>query len=308
MSKASSATPRREWQNMAQPCTSEVVRGLPPQNNPTAILVDVRTGNHPDEGYDRVVFDFRDNTSLPGYSVGYVPQIFEDPRDTPLPMLPGAKLLVAMRMAAAHENGQSTVPSGDLDLRPGLSRVKQVKRAGDFEGVLTFGIAVSPAADPAPFHVQALPGHRLVIDVAHTGKAPWHCGKISFGDEKKIVNNVNPPVTAVERRLTRPAIAGAALRALFDGPSAAERQRGLRFIASHATGFADLRISQWKVAHVRLLGPISSDGSAVITIASQIIPTLKQFATVDWVKIYDEDGNTGQPDGPVDSIPGQLEP
>jgi Sporulation and spore germination len=291
-----------------QPCTSPVIEGLPPENSPVAVLVDVRTGNHPDEGFDRVVFDFRDDTSMPGFSVSYVEQIVEDPRGTPLEMLPGAMLLVDMRWAAAHEDGQLTVPLGDLDLRPGLPRIKQVKRAGDFEGVLTFGIAVDPAGDPAPFHAYVLSGNRLVIDVAHAGQSPWYCGQVYFGDQQKITAGIDPVVTAVERRLAKPPAAGAALQALFKGPSAAERERGLVFVDSHATGFADLRVSQWKVAHVRLLGPISSDGSAVITIATQIIPTLKQFATVDWVKIYDEDGKTEQPDGPVDSIPSQLEP
>lgn len=293
---------------MTQNCTSPVVEGLPPENSPTAILVDVRAGGHLDEGYDRVVFDFRDNSSMPGFSVSYVEEISEDPSGNPLPMLPGAKLLVTMRWAAAHENGDVTVPPGDLDLRPGLPRVRQVKRAGDFEGVLSFGIAVEPAGDPAPFRAFALSGNRLVIDVAHAGQSPWYCGHIYFGDQQKIVNGIDPPVTAVERRLTKPAVAGAALEELFKGPNEAERARGLLFVDSHATGFTDLRVSEWKVAHVRLLGPISSDGSAVITIASEIIPTLKQFPTVDWVKIYDEAGNTGQPDGPVDSIPEQLEP
>lgn len=293
---------------MTQQCTSPVIDGLPSENSPVAVLVDVRAAAHPDDGYDRVVFDFRDNTSTPGFSSAYVARIVQDPSGNPLTMLPGAKLLVSMRWAAAHDDGTTTVPVGDLDVRPGLSRIKQVKLAGDFEGVLSFGIAVDPATDPAPFRVFTLPDNRLVVDVAHVGKSPWYCGSVFFGDRHKTAAGIDPPVTAVERRLTTPATANAALRELFDGPNEVERERGLEFVSSHATGFADLRISDWKVAHVRLLGPISSDGSAVITIASQIMPTLKQFATVDWVKIYDEDGKTEIPDGPEDSIPEQLEP
>ncbi|MFD1051383.1 hypothetical protein ACFQ1S_40505, partial [Kibdelosporangium lantanae] len=133
----------------AKPCTSPVVEGLPADNSPTAVLVDARTGGHPDEGYDRVVFDFRDDTSMPGFSVGYVDQVIQDPSDRPLPMLPGAKLQVDIRWATAHDDtntdggttSESTIPD-DWDLRPGLSRVKQVKLAGDFEGHLRFGIAV----------------------------------------------------------------------------------------------------------------------------------------------------------------------
>jgi hypothetical protein len=293
---------------MTQKCTSPVMEGLPPGNSPAAVLDDVRVGDHSDEGYDRVVFDFRDGTSIPGFSVSYVDEVFQDPSGLPLPMVPGAKLLVSMRWAAAHENGNPTVPPGDLDLRPGLARVKQVKVAGDFEAVLSFGIAVAPADDPAPFRAFSLPGNRLVIDIAHAGRSPWYCGEVFFGDQQKIINGIDPPVTAVERRLTKPAVAGAALQALFQGPNEAEQEQGLIFVGSHATGFADLRVDQDKIAHVRLLGPISGDGSSVITIATEIMPTLRQFATVDWVKIYDEDGKTEQPDGPVDSIPEQLEP
>jgi hypothetical protein len=253
------------------------------------------------------VFDFRDTTSMPDFAISYETQIYQGESNNPLPMLAGSKLLVVMRRAAAHDdNGQNTVPTGDLDLRPGHPRVKQVKLASDFEAVLSFGIAVAPANQRTPFRVQVLSGNRLVIDFAQVGKNPWYCGSVFFGDSKKIDTGVHPPVTAVERRLATPAVAGAVMQELFAGPNAAERSRGLRFISSHATGFADLRVSQ-KVAHVRLLGPISSDGST-ITIASQLMPTLRQFATVDWVKIYDEDGKTEQPDGPRDSIPGQLEP
>ncbi|HET9138139.1 MAG TPA: hypothetical protein VFO68_02155 [Actinophytocola sp.] len=78
-----------------------------------------------------------------------------------------------------------------------------MKRAEDFEGVLTFGIAVDPAGDPAPFWAYALSGSRLVIDVAHVGQSLWYCGEVFFGDQQKIVNNIDPPVTAVERRRAR---------------------------------------------------------------------------------------------------------
>jgi hypothetical protein len=293
---------------MAQiPCTSTVSREQQGNTAPAALLADVRTGTHPADGYDRVVFDFRDTTSMPDFSVQYVTQIYQGESNNPLPMLAGSKLHVVMQRAAAHDdNGQITVPSGDLDLRPGHPRVKQVKLAEDFEAVLAFGIAVAPASQRTPFRVQVLAGNRLVIDFAHAGKSPWYCGSVFFGDRKKIDTGVHPPVTAVERRLTPPAVATAAMQELFAGPNAAERNRGLRFISSHATGFADLKVEK-KIAHIRLLGPITSGGST-ITIANQIMPTLRQFATVDWVKIYDEDGKTEQPDGPSDSIPGQLEP
>jgi len=38
------------------------------------------------------------------------------------------------------------------------------------------------------------------------------------------------------------------------------------------------------------------------------MPTLKQFPSIDYVKIYDPSGHTQQPTGHRDSIPVSLEP
>jgi hypothetical protein len=43
------------------------------------------------------------------------------------------------------------------------------------------------------------------------------------------------------------------------------------------------------------------------TIAQPLVATL-QFPYIRYVKIYDENGNTEIPDGPINSIPGCLEP
>ena len=72
-----------------------------------------------------------------------------------------------------------------------------------------------------------------------------------------------------------------------------------------ATGFTGLSITG-RVARVRLTGGCSSGGST-FTIADEAYPTLKQFATVDFVKIYDPAGHTERPSGSSDSIPFCLE-
>jgi hypothetical protein len=77
-------------------------------------------------------------------------------------------------------------------------------------------------------------------------------------------------------------------------------------LRSEATGWADLEIID-RVARVRLTGGCGSRGSTV-TIAGEIMPTLRQLAGVDWVKIYGPGGRTASPDGPGDSIPGCLDP
>ena len=58
------------------------------------------------------------------------------------------------------------------------------------------------------------------------------------------------------------------------------------------------------VARVQLTGKLSSGGST-FTIANEIMPTLMQFRSVHWVKIYDQKGHTERPFGPSDSIPVQ---
>ncbi|SHN87750.1 Alcohol dehydrogenase GroES-like domain-containing protein [Geodermatophilus obscurus] len=59
---------------------------------------------------------------------------------------------------------------------------------------------------------------------------------------------------------------------LFAGPTPAEQARGLQFLASGATGFSDLSLSQ-QIARVRLAGGCSSGGPTV-SIAGEIFPLL----------------------------------
>jgi len=76
--------------------------------------------------------------------------------------------------------------------------------------------------------------------------------------------------------------------------------------SSGATGFKILGIRDG-VARVQLLGKIGS-GASTFTIANEIMPTLKQFPSVRWVKIYDQNLRTERPSGHSDSIPFSLEP
>lgn len=78
------------------------------------------------------------------------------------------------------------------------------------------------------------------------------------------------------------------------------------FVNSEATGFTGLSISGG-IARVTLTGGCDSHGSTT-TIANEIVPTLTQFPSVQWVKIYDQNGQTEQPTGNSNSIPFCLEP
>jgi Sporulation and spore germination len=106
----------------------------------------------------------------------------------------------------------------------------------------------------------------------------------------------------VPRPLIPPTLARQALERLFAGPTVGEqRDWGARFVSSDATGFADLSISGG-IARVRLTGGCDSHGKR-FTVATEIIDTLKQFSTVEHVKVYGPQGYTERPTGAVDSIP-----
>jgi len=72
-------------------------------------------------------------------------------------------------------------------------------------------------------------------------------------------------------------------------------------VAEGANGIAD------GIARVYLTGPCSS-GGATYTVAQPILRNLLQFEEIRYVKIYDAEGVTEEPEGPSNSIPPCLEP
>lgn len=129
---------------------------------------------------------------------------------------------------------------------------------------------------------------------------------VYFVNVPNYVDGTEPYVEAVARSVSAETPAGGALQELFAGPTMAEQTGGLAVELSGATGFRGLSIDGG-IARVTLVGGCDSRGSTM-TIANLITPTLKQFPTVDHVKILDPDGNTADPDGPSDSMPDCLNP
>lgn len=101
-------------------------------------------------------------------------------------------------------------------------------------------------------------------------------------------------------------VARAVLTEFFNGPTPAEAASGLVLITSGATGFSNITIND-TIARVYLTGNCNSEG-ATYTIANPLYANLIQFSSVSYVKIYDQNGNTQQPTGYTNSIPGCLEP
>jgi len=263
----------------------------------TSTLVGIRAEHHP--GYDRVVFKF--TGGLPSTrSVKYVNKLIADGSGLPVPIAGRAILSVVMSGTNAHNSAaHATAPA---KVAFALPNVMTVVRSGDFEAVTSYGIGLAKKESVKVFTLRN--PSRLVIDIK--ASFPTTQKKVWFFNEKRYLANTEPFFTSVFRPVRTSAPATGVMDRIFAGPTPAEYARGLRALTSKATGFSNLRISS-KVARVKLTGGCSSGGSTV-TIAGEIMPTLRQLSTVDFVKIYDPSGHTETPTGRRDSIPVCLEP
>jgi hypothetical protein len=260
-------------------------------------LIGIRAAHQPT--FDRIVFDFRGG--LPASrEVAYVPQLIGDPSGLPVPIAGRAILQVRFAPANAHDDaGNATAPDRTAFALP---NIVTAVRAGDFEAVTTYGIGL---AEQQPFRVFTLTApDRVVIDVDAAFATAQR--QVYFFDSRRFAANQLPFYVPVLRPVLPMTPATGVMDRLFAGPTPAEQAQGLQFLASGATGFSNLSISQ-QIARVQLTGGCSSGGSTE-SIAGEIFPTLRQFSTVDVVKIYDPSGRTETPGGTSDSIPECLEP
>ena len=142
-------------------------------NGTGGLLVAIRAARH--QQFDRVVFQF--TQGLPPTTVTYVPYLLEDPRGGLLPLRGGAFLQVTFQHASTLD--QRTVPprqtyTGPRLLTPNLPSLVQLRLAGDFEAVLSFGLGLNHRAG---FRVLTLRDPwRVVVDVSHRPAAAVFAG------------------------------------------------------------------------------------------------------------------------------------
>ncbi|MFN2471163.1 MAG: hypothetical protein ABR583_09285 [Gaiellaceae bacterium] len=138
-----------------------------PGGEGTALLERVSIGRH--EGFDRVVFRFRDH--VPGYRVQYVePPLKEDGSGAPVEIEGGSPLLVRLEPASGFDletgegelvyDGPRRIDGADA----GASVVREVVRTGDFEAVLSWAVGLD---QPVDFRVLTTLDDppRLVVDL-----------------------------------------------------------------------------------------------------------------------------------------------
>ena len=260
-------------------------------------LVGIRAAHHPT--YDRIVFDFQGG--LPASrTFEYVPALIADASGLYVPVAGRAILMVRFELAQAHtDEGTPTAPSR---VAFGLPNIVTAVSGGDFEGVVTYGIGLA-RQDQYTALTLSNPD-RVVIDIA--AGFPTVPRDVWFFSSDRFATGQEPYFLPVTRPVLPLTPATGVVDRLFAGPTEAEKTQGLEFLASEATGFTGLTITQ-QVARIQLTGGCSAGGSTA-SIAGEIFPALKQFSTVDWVKIFDPMGGTERPTGQCDSIPFCLEP
>jgi len=141
-----------------------------------------------------------------------------------------------------------------------------------------------------------------------TPTPPYTKVNIYFVDNEKY-NADNPPYEAIATRWTKSNrnFPQYVLNEYFKGPGDTEKNTyGWIALYNEFTGYKKMEIADG-IARVYLKGGCNS-GGATYTIADLLKMNLKQFSRIQYVKIYDQNGQTQNPDGASDSIPACLEP
>lgn len=114
-------------------------------------------------GFDRLVFEFRER--VPGYRIEYVDKAVRDCDSGQARRVEGAGRLELQFFPAQarDELGQPTFRPREL--RPGLSIVREIERACDRNGVLTWVVGAASANRYRAYEMSAPP--RLVVQIEH---------------------------------------------------------------------------------------------------------------------------------------------
>jgi hypothetical protein len=122
-------------------------------------LFGATAGCHPT--FDRFVI--RARSATPSYDVRYVNSIVGDGSGLVVPLLGTKRIRVVIRDARGHtRGGRNLLPSV---ITPLCSHLRQIKTAGDFEGVVTFGLGLRRKTGFRVFRLTS--PTRIVVDVEH---------------------------------------------------------------------------------------------------------------------------------------------
>ena len=197
------------------------------------------------------------------------------------------------------DTGYTPSPSATISLTP--SRTPSPTRTPTFTR--------TPTSTRTPTRTPTSSSTPRPTDTRRPTVTPqWTLVKVFFVDKYRFDNNIQPfVVNGVRWVLTSPFMGADVLNQFFKGPGSTEYYSyGWRAIYNGFTGYTKVEFSG-DTARIYLTGTCAPQRKDY-TIANLLILNLKQFPTVQFVKIFDENGTTEFPDGAVDSIPLCLKP
>ncbi|XTR53182.1 AMIN-like domain-containing (lipo)protein [Pseudarthrobacter sp. So.54] len=154
----------------------------PPLGRTLPTLYAIGAGKHPADTppYDQLSFRFQGG--FPGYDIEFVPELIADGSGLPVPMPgTGAILKVAFRGAQAHtaDGTASTITSTPAPAI-GYPALTSYAAAGDFEGILSYGIGVGLPVGTVPqtkmrvYEVEKIEaGRHLYVVAVQLDTTPW---------------------------------------------------------------------------------------------------------------------------------------
>ncbi|CUR54543.1 conserved exported hypothetical protein [metagenome] len=125
-------------------------------------VVDLTYGAHP--RYDRVVIHVRG--AIPSGHINYARRFFFDGSGERVPIKGRSGLRIDLSPARAHTLAGASLYDGPRIARPRLDTLKALAFTGDFEGHVSFALALTHRADYRVFWLHH--PQRLVIDVRHS--------------------------------------------------------------------------------------------------------------------------------------------
>jgi hypothetical protein len=129
--------------------------------SPVPRVVDLRVGRH--AHFDRIVIDL--HGKIPGYAASYVHRLRYDGSGDLVPLHGRRFILVTVTPGTAHRADGTSVYAGPELQQYSLPTLRGVAVTGDFEGTVSFGLALRRSA---AFRVLVLHApNRLVVDVRH---------------------------------------------------------------------------------------------------------------------------------------------
>lgn len=112
---------------------------------PVPRLVSIDAANHPGDlgqpPFNRMSFTF--TTNVPSYTFSYTDQLIGDGSGQPIPLAGRTVLRIVFHGAQAHHTDGTSSISSQPRPQLGLDRMVQYAAAGDFEGVVTYGIGIT---------------------------------------------------------------------------------------------------------------------------------------------------------------------